>query len=53
MSKSAPARLSTTHLEHLWLQHKEILHRLYIAENKTLREVKDAMETGCNFPVLR
>lgn len=55
MTLPSPAELSATNgnLEGLWLQHKDVLHRLYIIENRTLSQVKHAMENGHEFPVLR
>ncbi|KAL1883318.1 hypothetical protein Daus18300_000376 [Diaporthe australafricana] len=52
----APARsggVDPTFLESHWLQHKEVLHRLYIVENKTLNQVKQSMENAYSFPELR
>lgn len=37
----------------LWLQHKDIFHRLYIIENKTLSLVKQIMEDEHQFPMQR
>lgn len=34
----------------LWFDHKEVLHRLFIEENKTLKQVKEVMESQFEFP---
>lgn len=40
-------------LQSLWLEHKDVLHLLYIVENKTLVQLKHIMESVYDFPVLR
>lgn len=53
MSAPSSAEPMVTNLESLWIQHRDELHRLYITENKTLPQVKDAMEILHKFPVFR
>lgn len=53
MNPPSSAEASVTTIESLWLRHKDILHRLYITENKTLSQVKHVMENAHKFPVLR
>ncbi|KAI3392451.1 hypothetical protein diail_5695 [Diaporthe ilicicola] len=40
-------------LEQLWSQHEDIIRRLYIKENKTLKQVKQFMEENHGFPQMR
>jgi hypothetical protein len=40
----------TAMAEDLWVVHQDMLRQLYIVENKTLKEVKSAMESLSGFP---
>lgn len=53
MNASSSVESSVKDLEDLWLQHKDVIHQLYIIDNKTLTQVKDAMENEHDFPLLR
>lgn len=53
MSTPSSLESSSANLKRLWLQHKDVLNRLYITENKTLVQVKHAMEMWHEFPTLR
>lgn len=53
MSSSASHVPEAALLDRLWLDHTDVLYRLYIIENRTLSEVKLAMESQYRFPVLR
>lgn len=37
----------------LWTQHKDVLRRIYIQENMTLKQVKQYMEENHGFPEMR
>ena len=53
MDRTSSVTLGPGQLESLWLQHKDEIHHLYITENKTLNQVKHAMEHESAFPKLR
>lgn len=53
MNPSSSSELSSKPPASLWLQHKDIFHRLYITENKTLSRVKKIMEDEHQFPAQR
>lgn len=36
-----------------WLQHRDVLHKLYIGKKQSLKEVKHTMEEVYGFPVMR
>lgn len=36
--------------EKLWSQHKDVLRRVFITENMTLKQVKQFMEANYGFP---
>lgn len=53
MNPPSSSELSPKSPASLWLQHKDIFHRLYIIENKTLSLVKQIMEDEHQFPTQR
>lgn len=53
MNPSSSTEAGIENLESLWLQHENVIQHLYIVQNKTLKEVKNAMESAHEFPALR
>ncbi|ROV97826.1 hypothetical protein VPNG_08672 [Cytospora leucostoma] len=51
LSKSlAPVTAETAKDLRIWDEHRDVLHHLYILDDKTLKQVKEIMESAYQFP---